>query len=148
MLDDIYNYLPLTENLATSGQPTAPQMAEIAAAGYQLVINLAHSSTDNSLKDEAGLVRSLGMDYVHIPVIWTQPLPENLLDFFQVMDANRDRKIFAHCAANMRVSAFVALYRVLRLGWDYETALQDVLEIWLPNETWQGFIDSVLNILS
>ena len=41
MLDDKYNYLKLSESIATSGQPSEAQFAEIAQAGYQLVINLA-----------------------------------------------------------------------------------------------------------
>jgi hypothetical protein len=44
----------------------------------------------------------------------------------------------------MRVSCFVFLYRVLRLGLPVETALQNMLAIWQPNEVWQRFIDAIL----
>jgi hypothetical protein len=56
------------------------------------------------------------------------------------MDANRDKKIFVHCALNMRVSVFMALYRILRLGWRYERAIKDVHEIWKPDGVWRTFI--------
>jgi hypothetical protein len=58
------------------------------------------------------------------------------------MDAHREQKIFVHCVANKRVSAFIYLDR---LAGDIEetTALQDLVKIWTPNEIWQAFIDRV-----
>lgn len=141
MLADIYNYLKLSDTLATSGQPTEVQIEAIGRAGYQLVINLALTGTPYSLPDEAASVQAAGMEYIHIPVIWDHPTLENLQAFFAAMDANQERKVFVHCAANMRVSAFVALYRILRLNWPPEKAFEDLQRIWTPNETWQAFID-------
>jgi len=143
-LDAIYNYLPLSDSLATSGQPSQAQMVEIAKAGFQVVVNLGLTKTDYALEDEAGLVKSLGMTYVHIPVLWEAPQKADLETFFAVMDVHRDKRVYVHCAANMRVSCFVALYRILRLGWDREEAFQDVFRIWTPNEDWQSFIDEVM----
>jgi hypothetical protein len=61
-----------------------------------------------------------------------------------VLDENRERKVLVHCALNMRVSCFVFLYRVLRLGVEPEVAWADVLAIWQPNEVWQRFVDAML----
>ena len=144
MLEDIYNYVKLTESIATSGQPNESQIAEIAQAGYQLVINLALSNAEYSLPDERSTVESHGMEYVHLPVIWERPTVENLEAFCDVMDANRGKKIFVHCAANMRVSAFMALYRIRRLGWKPEEAFRDMQRIWTPEGWWQEFILAAL----
>ncbi len=144
MLKEIYNFLPLDDRVATAGQPTESQLAEIAQAGYQVVINLAISVSDNALPDEGGLATALGMTYIHIPVIWEAPQAADLESFFAAMEAHRERRVFVHCAANMRVSTFMALYRVLRLGWAMPAAMQHVYKIWKPNETWQAFIDQRL----
>lgn len=140
MIEDITNYLKLTERVATSGQPSDAQIAEIAAAGYQVVVNLALAGAEYSLPDEARVVQACGMEYVHIPVIWAQPTLQNLDDFFVAMDANQEKRIFVHCAANMRVSVFMALYRILRLGWPPQQAFADMLKIWAPKGTWADFI--------
>lgn len=140
MLEEIYNYLKLSETLATSGQPSEAQIGEIARAGYQLVINLALADAEYSLPDERTTVESHGMAYIHLPVIWTQPTAENLEAFCDVMDANQGKKVFVHCAANMRVSAFVALYRIRRLGWPPEQAFLEMQRIWTPEGWWQDFI--------
>lgn len=142
MLEDIYNYLPLSEDIATSGQPTAVQMADVATAGFQTVINLLPPESKYSLPDEERIVQSLGMEYVYIPVDWQAPTRQNLLDFCNAMDARHDRKLFVHCAANMRVSAFMALYRILRLGWKPEEAFAPMQRIWEPDGWWRAFIDS------
>lgn len=146
MLTDIYNYLELDEFTATSGQPSQAQIAEIAAAGYQVVINLALASSDNALPDEAATVRAHGMHYVHIPVVWTQPTLDGLHAFFAAMQQRQGQKLFVHCAANMRVSAFMALYRIKRLGWPPQEAFEDLHRIWEPEGVWKDFVEQALQM--
>jgi protein tyrosine phosphatase (PTP) superfamily phosphohydrolase (DUF442 family) len=140
----ILNYQPISEALGTAGQPAADQFAAIKAAGYDLVINLAMPDSTDALPNEAELVGAHAMDYVHIPVVWDSPTAQDLERFFAVLEDNRERNIFVHCALNMRVSCFVFLHRVLRLGIPEETARQNMLAIWQPNEVWQYFIDDML----
>lgn len=143
-LENIYNYLQFSECIATAGQPSEEEIARIAQAGFQLVINLALTHSSYALEDEAGAVKAHGMSYVHIPVSWENPQRADLEIFFSVMDACQGKKIFIHCAANMRVSVFMALYRILKLGWTYQQAFEPVYQLWQPDETWQAFIDQNL----
>lgn len=141
----IHNYRAVDDRLGTSGQPTEAQLADIAQAGFQTVINLAlHDDPRYSLPDEAGAVRALGMEYVHIPVQFKAPAQADLLAFCDAMDANRDRRLWVHCAANMRVTAFLGLYRVLRLGWPRDRAFALMDGLWQPDEVWAAFIESTL----
>jgi len=144
MLSEIKSFVQLDERLATAGQPTELQIADIAATGYDIVINLALHDQDYSLADEAGAVQAAGMTYIHIPVQWEHPTPADLERFCAAMDAHSEARVFVHCAANMRVSVFVALYRILRLGWERERAFADVARIWEPNATWAALIEKVL----
>jgi uncharacterized protein (TIGR01244 family) len=141
------NLTILSDSLWSAGQPTRAQLAEIAAQGFDLVINLALPTSDNAIPDEADLVRSLGMDYIHIPVIWESPLPEDLTRFMDAMDAHREAKILVHCAMNYRASAFIALWRVLRQGWAREQAFAAQEEIWRLAEypVWQAFVEIVVS---
>jgi protein tyrosine phosphatase (PTP) superfamily phosphohydrolase (DUF442 family) len=138
------NFHQITPNLGTAGMPTRHQFSEIAAAGYQVVINLALVNSPDALQDEAELVTNLGMEYVHIPVIWEDPRTTDVALFFENMQRHQDKKIFVHCVLNMRVSAFVYLYRVLRLGTPTLEAYWDVLSIWQPDEVWTPFMHQVL----
>jgi protein tyrosine phosphatase (PTP) superfamily phosphohydrolase (DUF442 family) len=141
----IYNFRAVDESLITSGQPTVPQLQSVAESGFHTVINLAlHDQPRYSLPDETGTVTGLGMTYVHIPVHFEAPTETNLLAFFDAMEANRGKKLLVHCAANMRVSAFLGLYWAIRLGWPDERAFQLQRALWQPNDVWADFMAGML----
>ena len=146
MFKDIYNFLALSDTLFTGGMPKADQLTDAAQQDVQIVINLAPHTVPDALPDEEQLVNSLGMQYIHIPVIWTTPTKDGLDRFMAVMDENKDKKILVHCQANFRASAFVALYRILRQGWDPKDAIEDMHKIWDAEDypIWKMFIEENL----
>lgn len=141
----ILNYRMISEQLGTAGQPTREQLAALRDAGYEVVINLAMPASSSWLADEDEIVRAAGLLYHHIPVVWEAPSLENLQQFFGLMDTHSQKKLFVHCAMNMRVSAFVYLYRVLKLNESPECAEKDLHDIWKPSLIWQQFIDQALS---
>lgn len=143
-LQAIYNYRRMAPDLATAGQPLEPELAAVARAGFEIVIDLALLDADYSLADEPGLVRSLGMVFEHVPVVWERPTLDDLQQFFGLMRRHRGRRIFLHCAANMRASVFLALYRILELGWEPDAAMAAVHDIWQPDAIWREFIRQAL----
>jgi protein tyrosine phosphatase (PTP) superfamily phosphohydrolase (DUF442 family) len=112
----------------------------VRAAGFELVVNLALPTSDHALPDEGSIVTGLGMSYIHIPVNFDHPEAQDFDAFCRLMDAFGERRVFVHCAANMRVSAFVFLYRVLHQRHPLAEAQQDLHAIWHPNDTWSCFI--------
>ena len=70
---EICNYRKVNDQIITGGQPNEDQLKSAANEGFTTVVNLATLDPDYSLPDEAGLVRSLGMAYHHIPVDWEAP---------------------------------------------------------------------------
>lgn len=139
-LDSIRAYLPISDRLATSGQPADADFALIREAGYDMVINLAPPVEMHA--QEGFIVTSTGMSYIQIPVNWKAPSLDHLEQFFRVMEANKDKKIWVHCFANMRVSAFVYLYRTLHEGVSEEEARAALHQIWEPAEAWPAFIET------
>jgi protein tyrosine phosphatase (PTP) superfamily phosphohydrolase (DUF442 family) len=147
-MKDIYHYQFLSENLSSSGMPTAEQIQEIADAGVQVVINLAPHDVPKALPNETELVTSFGMQYINIPVTWRAPESEALTQFMDAMDAHADKKIHVHCEANYRASAFIMMYRVLRQGWNKADAIPVMEKMWNPEDfpVWEAFInDNVAN---
>ena len=140
----IYNFLKLSDTVATAGQPTAAQINAIHNAGYRVVINLALPNSANAFPNEQALVEAQGMTYVHIPVVWEEPTLADVQQFFSVMQAHTGQPVFVHCAKNMRVSAFMYLYRRLCEGIDEAVARQALHTIWVPNDRWQAFIEQVI----
>lgn len=115
MLSTICNYRQVTPGLATSGQPDEQELADIAKAGYDVVLNIAlHDDPRYSLGDEEGADSSLGMRYVHILVKFDLPSADDLRLLFVAMEENANAKLWVHCAANRRVSAFLGMYWHIR----------------------------------
>ena len=67
-IEDIVNFLQVSDRLTTAGQPTVDQYPAIAAAGYEVVINLALTDSPNAVVDEGSLASNLGIEYIQIPV--------------------------------------------------------------------------------
>jgi protein tyrosine phosphatase (PTP) superfamily phosphohydrolase (DUF442 family) len=145
-MNDIYNFLYYHENLSSSGMPTVKQMKSVAEAGVELVINLAPHDVPEAIQDEPALVESLGMQYINIPVNWNTPTRNGLNVFMDTMDTNKDKKIHVHCEANFRASAFILMYRILRLGWKANDAFDVMHSIWDEDAypVWKMFIEDAL----
>ncbi|NMF57251.1 phosphatase [Pseudanabaena yagii GIHE-NHR1] len=143
-MEDILNYRYISDNIATSGQPTAQELELISQAGYKTILNLAPPNASNALPEEKVIVTNLGMEYINIPVVWDNPIMADFKQFCDVMENHKEQPIFVHCAMNMRVSAFVYLYRHLKMGVPALEAYSAMKTVWEPNATWQNFIETAI----
>ncbi len=138
----IYNYVPISKQLSTSGQPSLLELQKIKEAGFNAVINLAPHNAENSLDNEAAIVNGLGLFYTHIPVDFRNPAEDDFDRFVECMNGLAGSNVWVHCAANMRVSAFVYRYRREILSESDVVALQDLHKIWEPFGAWKSFLDT------
>jgi protein tyrosine phosphatase (PTP) superfamily phosphohydrolase (DUF442 family) len=142
----IQNFVQIRDRLGTAGQPTIEQFTQIRNAGYTIVINLAVPTSEGAIANEREIVEALGMQYFHIPVIWEQPTIADFEQFSTIMQNYAEQSVFVHCAKNMRVSAFVYLYRQLHENTGEAQAKLEMLKIWQPNETWKKFMADVMKL--
>lgn len=143
MLERIRNFVAIDADLATAGQPDDAQLVELSQHGFAVVINLGLLDPEYCLPDEAGSVAALGMIYHHVPVSFRAPRTVDYARFCQVMQAERGRKIFVHCAMNYRVACFTALYGEAHLGWSRDQADAHVRRIWQPDQVWTELLSGV-----
>lgn len=137
----IINFVPITDSLSTSGQPSEAELLALARDGYQVIVNLGLLDPRYALDDEAGLVEELGMGYHHIPVEFDAPTREELDRFVDAMQRAEGKKVHVHCAANYRVSVFVSLFAQLYLGWSARQADHFIDQVWIPNPIWKQFLE-------
>jgi protein tyrosine phosphatase (PTP) superfamily phosphohydrolase (DUF442 family) len=142
--DEIVNYREYSEYLSSSGQPDEEQFEALGEAGFERVIFLAFSDSDGSLASEDRVVRDLGMDYTHVPVIWEAPTKRDFYTFAAVMQREPAQKTLVHCQVNYRASSFSFLYRVLYEAVPMDVAKDDLNSVWVPNDTWRALIFSIL----
>lgn len=141
-LETIRNYTYVSDQLASAGQIANAQIPLLREAGYEVVVNLAIADQERN-GEEGFLVAQSGLTYVHIPVDWEAPRLSDVEMFFDVMEANQDRKVFVHCFANMRASAFVYMYRTLVQGVPEAEARGTMSQVWDPGELaqWADLIE-------
>jgi len=140
-VEDSYNFRRIDDRLTTSGLLSAEQLGDLHHEGYEAVINLMPDG-ENSVPDEARIVRDQGLDYVYIPVAFDAPTGADLDAFTDAMDARSDGKVHVHCFANYRVSAFCSLY-ALRRGLCTDAEADEMVQsVWDPAEfpAWMEFI--------
>ena len=141
-LKKIFNYYKVPDLFETSGQPNNKQLISIANGGYEAVINLAPNTTiEGRIINEEAILKSNNITYIHIPVDFNNPLNEDFNKFVAALEQNKHKKIWVHCAANMRVSAFVFKYRRDVLGLSPKNIEEDLEAIWVPNKTWSSFLE-------
>ena len=135
-LEDIRNYTAVSDRLASAGQIGYDQIPLLKEEGYEVVINLAVADRERN-GEEGFLVAESGLTYIHIPVDWDEPQLSDVELFYDVMQANEGRKVFVHCFANMRASAFVYLYRTMVEGVPEAEARATMAQVWDPAEVQQ-----------
>ena len=147
-MSEIKNFLAISDRLACAGQPDENQLAEIAARGFQVVINLGLSDGKYALPDEADLVSQLGLSYYHIPVLFDNPQIAEWQSFRSIMDQQQDKKVFVHCAANYRATAFTGLYLFGKSELTREELQAFIAQVWQPDPVWQRFIEDALRYVA
>lgn len=143
-LAEITNFRQYSDSFASAGQPTREQFQAIAEQGFERVVYIAFTNNTNALPDEDLVVKGLGMQYMQVPVDFSNPLPDDFYTFADSMRRNSDKKTLLHCQVNARATAFSFLYRVIYEGVSVTEAKADMNTVWQPNQVWRDFIFEVL----
>ena len=141
-LNHILNWRRVDENITLSGQPSEEELAEIRDTGATHIVNLGPHHNKGALKDEAGTVQSLGMEYIYIPVEFNSPTDADFNAFCEVMEKLNGKKMHVHCIYNARVTAFFYRYAKTGRGMSEQDAFEMMDGIWRPGDDWARFIDS------
>jgi len=143
-ISKIDNYRQYSPAFSSSGQPDAKQLKALSEAGFRRVIYLAFNDNKTAIESEDRIVKSLGMDYVHIPVDFDRPSLDDFEDFAAVLNRDKDIRTLLHCQINLRASTFSFLYRVIYGGVSMADAKSDLDAIWQPDKVWYQYIVDVL----
>lgn len=144
MIESIYNYKKMSSVLATGGQPDEDELHEIGKAGFGVVINLGLDNAEYSVHNEKNILALYEIQYFHLPVSFQEPKIEQYRDFSKLMNSVSDKKSFIHCAANKRVSIFIALYQVIEMKLPLQEAQDNILSVWQPDDVWENFMSVIL----
>lgn len=126
----IRNFMQVTPEFCTGGQPRVEHFAKLKADGVKAVLNLRQPGEHRS-DEELEAVKAAGLKYFNIPVNYQNPTDANVDEFLRITDDPSNRPMFIHCTAAIRVSAFWMIRRVLRDGMTVDAALAEAKKVGL-----------------
>jgi uncharacterized protein (TIGR01244 family) len=133
-LTGIPNFLKLTDQVWTGGQPWPEHFPKLKEAGVKVIINLRPPTEQEGVHEDAK-VKELGMNYFNIPVVFNEPDELDADDFLKLTDEQlKNGPVFIHCAVGARVGAFWMIRRVVRDGWDFDKALEEATRIGMRSQ--------------
>ena len=131
-LPPIRNFLQVTPQFCTGGQPRPEHFAKLKADGVKAVLNL-RTPGEYRADDEQAAVEKAGLKYFNIPVVYTAPTDAQADEFLRITDDSANRPMFIHCTAAIRVGTFWMIRRVLRDGMTVDAALEEARKVGLTN---------------
>jgi uncharacterized protein (TIGR01244 family) len=144
-LPPIRNFLQVTPEFCTGGQPRVEHFAKLKADGVKTVLNLRQPG-EHRAEEEQAAVKQAGLKYFNIPVSVGDPKDEQVAEFLKLTDDPSNRPMFIHCTAAVRVGAFWMIRRALRDGWTVDAAREEARKVGLTtaphlDEFARGYIE-------
>ena len=131
-LPAIQNFLQVTPQFCTGGQPRLEHFAKLKSDGVKAVLNLRQPS-EHRADEERATVEQAGLKYFNIPVVYRNPTDVQVDEFLKITDDPANRPMFIHCTAAIRVGAFWAIRRAVRDGLSVDAALEEGRKVGLVN---------------
>ena len=111
-----------TDQLTTSGQPSAESLEALADSGFTTIIDL-RLATENRGIDEQATVEGLGMSYISIPVAGADGVNFDNASVLDRFLSGAEGPVLVHCGSGNRAGALLALVEKLN-GADNAAALE------------------------
>lgn len=121
----IKNFGQMDDRFFRGARPkTEEDYKALAAIGIKTIIDLTEEPKEYSKP----IVESLGMKYIHIPMIAKKyPTPEATETFLKTVNDPDTGKFFVHCAGGRhRTGAMGAVYRYERYNWNFDQVYQEM----------------------
>lgn len=136
--NNIRNFQPLVNNIATSGTIGSKGFLALKNSGYDIIID-ARTPPEGTAAEQKQ-VEALGMTYYNLPIGNAIPVSHiSALD--KILSQNKGKKILIHCVSANRAGGLWADYQITK-GADPKTALAQGrkigmsgrLEFWVKNK--------------
>lgn len=116
----------VSPTLYRGGQPGSAGYEELKKLGIEIVVNFRNEP--EKIEVERRAVEVLGLRYVSLPLSsWHRPDTKLVAEFFDLVRANPERKIFVHCHRGAdRTGVMVAAYRIAFDHWTPPQALEEM----------------------
>lgn len=136
---ELPRYQEVSPKVGTGGQPTPRGLELLKEKGYTAVINLRTANEGVDLAAEEKRARELGLQYYGIPVVSSDPKPEQADEFLRLFQRLSKDRVYVHCAAASRVGGFLMIRWALDEGMPLDEAEAKAKQVGLQSEPLRKF---------
>ena len=143
-------YASVGDDMFIGGQPTERALRELKAKGVTTVVNLRMPQEMEQIGfDEAGLLKELGIKYVHIPMRGSpeNPYGPKQLDQFTEVMNTASGKVLLHCTVAWRASHRWGAYLIRERKMPVATVVEQVRSINLRDDRPFGGVQPIEGFL-
>ena len=118
--------MKINDEVTVGAQPSEDRLKELARQGFKSVINFRTEGEEEQPlppKQEGEAVRSLGLQYLHVPVSMKSMGPE-IVDGFRQRFPDLPKPVFAHCKSGKRAGAMVMMHIASEQGMSGKQTLE------------------------
>ena len=125
LADDHPSEFPLRYLARLRAEPSAEGFRQLARVGIHTVLDLRAEGGRATLEEH--LVRSLGMQYMNVPLAGYQaPTPAQIAVALRILENPLLAPVFVHCRRGAdRTGTIMALYRIVHDHWTNQQALDE-----------------------
>ena len=133
----ITNY---TKVVACGGATETSALKGLKEDGFKTIINLRQPTEPGAnIEQNMAEAKSLGLNYVNIPVNGQAPDPKAVDQFLATIAKKENQPAFIHCGSASRVGALWLVKRVLQDAWPVEKATEEAKLIGLRSAPLEKF---------
>lgn len=136
--EDLPNFHQVHPFLYRGGEPTKEGLRKAKEMGITTIFDLRNPG--EMAFDEKAAAKELGMTYVSMPMNSKAPTAKQIKKLVDAIDrakgnttetASPGQSVFVHCAhGSDRTGCMVGIWRVMRDGYDYDTAYKEMRKYW------------------
>lgn len=123
----------LNNQFYLGSQPTEDDLRKSKEKGIKTIVNLRPKS--ELTFDEEQLVKSLGMNYVHIPMTADSIKNADIDKFIESLSTKTNEPVFVHCASGNRVGYMWSIYRLRHDGLSKNDAIAEGKTVGMKTES-------------
>ena len=136
----IVNFTKVDAVVACGGATETTALDGLAKDGFKAVINLRLATEPNAnIELNAAHAKSLGLNYIHLPLNGAQPDPKVFDQFLAEVANKANQPVYVHCGSASRVGAVWMVKRVLQDGWAVDKATEEAKLIGLRSAPLEKF---------
>lgn len=122
-LPGLGNFAPVSEVLFRGSQPSREGFEHLKVMGIKTIVNL------RAYRGDAGKLKGLGFQYVHLRCRAWLPSGKKLAEFLKIVNEPKNRPVFVHCwHGSDRTGLAIASYRIMVQGWSLDDAVAELHE--------------------